>query len=281
MSVNETVSSLDTLPTYRPTNEPVDLYLELLKRSVLGLIYPDPYLESFEYELRDEHKRITKLLYKPFNPEQRDIGLDHPQHAHSMIGTKRMNNIRDAVEYVLSSHIPGDFLETGVWRGGACIFMRGILAAHQETSRRVWVADSFEGLPEPNAELYPADAGDLHHEFTWLAVSLEEVKSNFDKYALLDDQVHFLKGWFKDTLPTAPISQLAILRLDGDMYESTMDALTNMYRRVSPGGVIIVDDYNAVASCKQAITDFRTSNAITAPIQPIDTLSVYWIVPRA
>ncbi len=117
-----------------------------------------------------------------------------------------------------------------MWRGGACIFMRAVLAAHDVHDRVVWCADSFEGLPKPNATLYPADAGDEHHTHAPLAISLGEVKANFERYGLLDEQVRFLKGWFKDTLPTAPIERLALLRLDGDMYESTMDALQRAVR---------------------------------------------------
>jgi Macrocin-O-methyltransferase (TylF) len=194
-----------------------------------------------------------------------------------MIGKLRMDNLRATVEYVIKRNIPGDLIETGAWRGGACIFMRSILKAYAIPDRIVWVADSFQGLPRPNPEKYPADARDRHHTFTQLAVSLEEVRGNFLKYGLLDEQVKFLVGWFKDTLPTVPIERLAILRLDGDIYESTMEALVCLYGKVSLGGVIIVDDYGAIPACRKAIHDFREANRILDPIQPIDGLGVYWI----
>jgi O-methyltransferase len=155
--------------------------------------------------------------------------------------------------------------------------MRSILKAYAITDRIVWVADSFQGLPMPNPDKYPADADDQHHTFPQLAVSLKEVQGNFAKYGLLDGQVKFLAGWFKDTLPAAPIERLAILRLDGDIYESTMDALVFLYGKVSPGGVIIVDDYGAIPACRKAIHDFRETNRILDPIQPIDGLGVYWV----
>jgi len=82
-----------------------------------------------------------------------------------------------------------------------------------------------------------------------LAVPLEEVQALFRRYDLLDAQVRFLKGWFKDTLAGAPIERLALLRLDGDLYESTMDALVPLYDKVSPGGFVIVDDYYSCAPC--------------------------------
>ena len=100
--------------------------------------------------------------------------------------------------------------------------MRGILEAHGVTDRRVRAADSFDRLPKPDPYRYPADAGDRHFTHDELGVGVEQVKHNFRRYGLLDDQVLFLVGWFKDTLSTAPIENIAVLRLDGDMYESTM-----------------------------------------------------------
>jgi hypothetical protein len=193
-----------------------------------------------------------------------------------MIGLARLNNLQFCVEDVLTRGVPGDLIETGVWRGGACIFMRGILKAYRVKDRRVWLADSFAGLPRPNAEKYPADAGDTQYSLSPVAVPLEEVKANFERYGLADEQVHFLKGWFKDTLPTAPIKQLAVLRLDGDMYESTMDGLSNLYPKLSVGGYVIVDDYNVIAGCKKAIHDYRDSNRIEDPIRDIDGSGVFW-----
>src|SRR5262249_916306 len=172
--------------------------------------------------------------------------------------------------------VPGDLIETGAWRGGACIFMRAILKAYDVKDRLVWVADSFEGLPKPDPGKYPADAGDKHHTFKPVAVSLEQAKANLEKYVVGDEKVRFLKGWFKDTLPTAPIQRLAILRLDGDMYESTIDGLSNLYAKVSPGGYIIVDDYGAVPACKKAIEDYRSTNGIKDPVRDIDGSGVFW-----
>jgi O-methyltransferase len=203
-------------------------------------------------------------------------GVDWPVFAHTMIGVKRLDNLQFCVEDVLAKDVPGDLIETGAWRGGACIFMRAILRAYDVKDRLVWVADSFEGLPEPDPEKYPADAGDKHHTFKPVAVSLEQVKANFAKYGVADEQVRFLKGWFKDTLPTAPIKQLAILRLDGDMYESTIDGISNLYAKVSPGGYIIVDDYGVVPACKKAIEDYRSAKGIQDPISDIDGSGVFW-----
>ncbi|MEO0995020.1 MAG: TylF/MycF/NovP-related O-methyltransferase, partial [Pseudomonadota bacterium] len=164
----------------------------------------------------------------------------------------------------------------GVWRGGACIYARAILEAFGETDRTVWVADSFAGLPPPDAEKYPRDKGDKHHKNAALAISRADVEEHFRLYGLLDDQVQFLEGWFKDTLPGAPIESLAVLRLDGDMYESTMDGLAALYDKVSKGGFVIVDDFGAVPACADAVRDFLAARNETVAFTEIDWTGVYW-----
>jgi hypothetical protein len=149
----------------------------------------------------------------------------------------------------------------------------GSAKAYGVEDRCIWVANSFCGLPEPNPQM-AADAGDMHHTLPELVISQDQVEANFAKYGLLDDQVRFLKGWFSET--SAPIEKFAVFRLDGDMYESTMDALMNLYDKVSDGGFIIVDDFGAVPRCQKAVLDFRNTRGIETPIQPIDGRGVYW-----
>lgn len=202
-------------------------------------------------------------------------GAYHPKRAHTMIGEKRLNNIRWCVEDVLQNNIEGDLIETGVWRGGATIFMRGILKHYGITDRKVFVADSFEGLPKPEDEKYPADIGDGLWACEYLKVSMKEVAKNFWKYHLFDNQVVFLKGFFEKSLPNAPINKLAVLRLDGDMYSSTMQVLDTLYDKLSVGGYIIIDDY-VLIPCRKAVTDFRKKRGITTEIEYVDDTGVCW-----
>ncbi len=190
--------------------------------------------------------------------------------AETMLGTAQLDQMQRCVEDVLENNVPGDLLEAGVWRGGMTIFMRAVLAAYQVTDRKVWVADSFEGLPpiDRRHETYDWNKGDM-------AVGLDAVKGNFERYGLLDGQVEFLKGYFSDTLPRAPIGQLAVLRADADLYQSTMDILRNLYGKLSPGGYAVFDDYH-LPDCKRAIEEFRTENGITEAIVKIDGQAVYW-----
>lgn len=232
--------------------------------------------------LKTKAKKMIRTLVGEGSAEQADPmelrkeGRDWPRLAHTMIGVKRIENLQFCVEDVIRRGVPGDLIETGVWRGGACIFMRGILKAYHVTDRSVWVADSFAGLPPPDGDRYAADRGDRHHEHKELAISIEKVKSHFEAYGLLDAQVRFLKGWFKDTLPGAPISRLAVARLDGDMYESTMDAITVLYPKLSPGGYIIIDDFGAVTGCRKAVEDYRREHGITDPIKEVDWTGAFW-----
>ncbi|PEL16979.1 TylF/MycF family methyltransferase [Bacillus wiedmannii] len=272
----------------------VQLYLELLKKTILFEIWLEyePYLPAslhISKELSYEPVTVPlplflkqyvenhnlKIVDPNVSQSERQGGKDWPRAAHSMVGRKRMNQLHEAMEAVVRENIEGDFIETGVWRGGSCIFMNGFLQANNITDRTVWVADSFEGLPAPNLEQYPKDYGDYLHTFDYLRVSLETVQENFRKYDLLNDQVKFLKGWFKDTLPSAPIEKIAIARLDGDMYESTMDSLVNLYDKVSTGGYIIIDDYGLV-TCAEAVIDFRNERNLKAPITKIDDFGIYW-----
>jgi O-methyltransferase len=233
-------------------------YLSLLESALTGILFGDAPIDRWSGPNYDENRRM--------------IGRDWPSHAHTMIGSVRLRSLRQMCETVLLDGIDGDFIETGVWRGGACILMKGVLSAHGDDKRRVFLADSFEGLPKP---VLSQDAGDLHHTYEQLAVSRSQVESNFRKYGLLDERVIFLEGWFRDTLPTAPIERLAILRLDGDMYESTMQALEALYPKLSSGGFVIIDDY-FLAPCANAVNDYRKRMAIETPILPIDGAGTWW-----
>jgi len=201
-------------------------------------------------------------------------GLYWPERAHTMIGRNRLDNVRYVVEKVLSENIPGDLIETGVWRGGATIFMKGILNANNDINRKVYVADSFEGLPKPDPK-YPVDNNDPHHTFDFLKISVDEVKKNFEAYNLLDEKVIFVKGFFETSLKNANINKLSVLRLDGDMYSSTIQVLEQLYDKVSIGGFIIIDDYT-LPGAYNAVIDFRKLRNITDEIIPIDVASAYW-----
>ena len=268
-----------------------DLYLDLMKRCVTDWIYLDPKTDNniswftaikvLIFGLRSGMMNPIEML-NDFQGEDDteknriEGATPFPGRAHTMIGLKRLDTLQFCIEDVLANNISGDFLEAGVWRGGACIFMRAVLKAHNIQNRTVWVTDSFQGVPAPNAKKYPLDAGWWFHWIDEVAIPLEQVKAHFSRYGLLDKQVKFIEGWFRDTLPSAPVEKLAILRADGDLYESTMDILTNLYPKVSVGGYVIIDDYGIIPACQQAVDDFRKVNGIEDKLIQTDDCEYYW-----
>ena len=265
---------------------PQDLYLDLLKQNLTRVVYQDTHRVLGERTPNPRLRRLYRLLAPmlnalrleivrviDFDPRERELGRDWPAEAETMAGIRRLDHLTECTRTVIEEGIPGDLVETGVWRGGSSILMRGALAAYGDTERLVWVCDSFQGIPDP------VHAADLESEVvnhSDLIVSLEQVQRNFARYGLLDDQVRFLEGWFSDTLPTAPIEQIALLRMDGDQYVSTMDTLNALYPKVSSGGFVVVDDYGNIAACRQAIAEYRETHGITEPIQDIDGWGVFW-----
>ncbi len=242
------------------------LYLDLLKRCLTRTLFPDK---------RYDNDGPDASLQLSYSHERRHEGRDWPVEAMTMVGVKRLDSLQSLMLSAIVDHgVPGDVVECGVWRGGASIFMRGVLVASGQSERCVWLYDSFQGLPKPKDK----DDIDLSMFSDYLGVPLSQVRENFKQFGLLSERVKFVPGWFKDTLPTADVGQIALLRLDGDMYESTRDALENLYPKVSSGGYVVIDDYGAIAVCRAAVADFRKSVGISAPIVPIDWTGVYWQV---
>ena len=237
-------------------------YLELMKKVLINSIY------------RDTH--LGREPNMPYDPELREQGKDWPHQAHTMIGLKRLTNIQNIVFHIENEGIDGDFIETGVWRGGASIFMKACLKDWNDTERKIYVCDSFQGLPFPECE---QDKDLLLHRYQIMEVSKETVIENFKRYNLYDDNVIIVEGWFDIMLPylVANIeSNFSLIRLDGDMYKSTMDSIRPLYPRLNVGGFIIIDEYFDMHQCKEAVDTYREKNKITEPIIQIDHSGGYW-----
>lgn len=192
----------------------------------------------------------------------------------TMLGAHKLDTLRYCTEQCLQHNIEGDLIETGVWKGGATIYLAGILRAYGARNRKVYVADSFEGLPPPDPEKYPLDKGDTHYTREDLAVSVEEVKANFQRFDLLADNVVFVKGFFEESLKAAGIDRLSVLRLDGDMYGSTRTVLEQLYHKLEVGGYLILDDW-LLKGAREALLDFRKIAGIEEDIYQ-DYSGVFW-----
>ena len=270
-----------------------DMYIDLLKKCLTGSGFPGavgrilPPRGTVKRAAMDVIRNVLarrRMILAKMPPPHAGEEPNSQSCGETMMGMRRLNTLQTCIETVLQGNVPGDFIETGVWRGGAVIFMRAMLKVYGETGRTVWVADSFNGLPKPDSERYPRDSGDQLWRCDFMAVSVDEVKANFARYGLLDDQVRFLPGWFRDTLPAAPISELAILRLDGGLYESTAIALEHLYPKVVCGGYVIVDDYGAISGCRAAADEYRARCRITEPMQFVRDRQqpcVYWRKTRS
>lgn len=275
-----------------------DLYIDLLQKALTGRLQAQKKIRfPTKSELGEVNVILQKLRaqfshYLPKGPNPPKTFLDSSpleifyileqmkpdRQVYSMTEASGVENVTACTKQVLEQGIPGDFIETGVWKGGLTMLMKGILKAYGDTQRKVWVADSFEGLPQPDPtkDLNDAITHALLQEIDSLSISKQEVQENFARFDLLDERVEFLEGWFKDTLPEAPFEQVALCRLDGDWYDSTMDAITNLYPRLSDGGFIIIDDYGLPIGCKKAVDEYRAEHNITEPIQWVNQQTVYW-----
>jgi O-methyltransferase len=249
--------------------------LNFLKYVLLGRVQKEELVNiwkntgEFPTESQIDEILATEIDY------QRMEGLDWPTDALTMIGLKRMNNLHEMLDYVRIQKIEGDLIETGVWKGGATIFMK-LYCDVYGMNKKIFVCDSFEGLPKPSGK-FSQDNGDMHHTFNELSISLENVKRNFESMRCLDDNVIFIKGFFGDTLPNNKIiDKISLLRMDGDMYESTHDVFYSCYNKLVDEGVCIIDDY-CLHGAKTCVHDFRDNENINDKINFIDKCGIYWI----
>ena len=157
--------------------------------------------------------------------------------------------------------------------------MRGLLKAYDIRDRRVWVAELFTGLAAAAHPQWIQERGDRRHAHLFSTLGLAAARASFDKFDLLDEQVVFLEERVGEAQVAAPLERLALLRLDQDTYGSTMDILSTLYHKVSLGGFVMVEDWAASGGCRAAVADFHTARGITAPIENIEGLGVYWQVP--
>lgn len=213
---------------------------------------------------------VTELL--PYDAKLRQFGDDWPPFGHTMVGHVRLQNIKTLIEAIVAKNVPGDFAELGVWRGGSCIFAKAVFDTLGQHDRVVYVFDAFESLPGYGSAS------------SFIKTSEETVRHNFQKYGVLDDNVAFIRGLFKDTLPNFrtyhPRTSIAILRLDGNFYDSHQDALYYLYELVPIGGCVIFDDIMSHAAVQQCWADFQKDHGFTEKLVPVDRHAAYFMKTR-
>lgn len=182
--------------------------------------------------------------------------------------------------------VPGAMVECGVWRGGSTALM-ALAARHAGEERTFHLFDSFEGLPEPSPADDAASIAYSGGKSSGQLVSIGECVADakavqaflFEELRLDAASFQFHVGWFQNTVPAAApaIGDIALLRLDGDWYESTKVCLEALYPRLVPGGIIILDDYFAWKGCRDATEEYRTRHGIRTPVERIDAAAGCWI----
>jgi len=182
----------------------------------------------------------------------------------TMCSYARLLSLHRAILYIEENEIPGDIVECGVARGGSAAMMALTLNNH---SRRLWMFDTFEGLPEPGRENSDRHIGSLYTGTC--RGSLEEVRSSFQRLGIEENAI-LVPGLFQETLPRCGIESIAVLHVDGDWYESVKATLENLYARVSKGGIIQIDDYGHWAGARRAVDEFMSQRGITQPLRRID-----------
>ena len=258
-----------TIKSQQPVTERAnEFYLEMIKSMVSATVF-----NQAEKSVIPGNNNIGT---RPLNLESRRGGNDWAYFGDTMTGWKRLDNVWKLLKQVVEDDIPGDYIETGVWRGGSSVFARAVMNVYGQSNRRSYVCDSFAGLPPGDRALDRADKNwDKMHWY--LAIPEAIVAENFLKYGLLDHNVIFAKGFFNETMPeiSKRAKQFSVMRLDGDMYESTVDVLYNLYNKLHIGGYVIMDDWFGFPS-KTACEDFFRVHGIAPEIVPIDKLSAYW-----
>jgi hypothetical protein len=216
--------------------------------------------------------------------DRRKLRLTRLVEPYTMVGYRRLMNAYDLVLEAERRGLRGAVVECGVFKGGSAAVM-----AMADPRRRIWLFDSFEGLPEPSAEdgaaalAYAGDrGGGALQPINRCVGPLDVVKELFfERLEIEPERVEIRQGWFQDTLPAAAreVGPIAVLRLDGDWYESTRVCLEQLYDLVVPGGFVIIDDYGYWEGCRRAVDEFLAGRDLAVRLAQVDDSAVWWEVP--
>lgn len=204
---------------------------------------------------------------------------------YTMTSAERVAALVEAVRYLASANVEGSIVECGVWRGGSIMAVAKTLLEIGDSSRELFLFDTFEGMPEPGPEEVDFldrsgaalldDARKLTpkeqlESYLFAYSPLEVVKTNIMQTGYPEERIHFIKGKVEDTIPTQAPEKISLLRLDTDWYESTRHELIHLFPRLSRGGVIIIDDYGHWRGCRRAVDEYLEENKITLLLNRID-----------
>ena len=200
---------------------------------------------------------------------------------YTMTTVERMYAVHQAAGHVARAGIAGDYVECGVWRGGSSMMAALTFKQAGDRERTMWLYDTFEGMPEPTLEDAPnaIEGADVHDEWArneaadhndWCYAPLDEVRANMRSVGVDGDRLQLVKGKVEETIPATIPERIALLRLDTDWYESTKHELDHLYPLLSPGGVLIIDDYGHWPGARQAVDEYLAEHGIHLLLGRID-----------
>lgn len=217
---------------------------------------------------------LTQVSLRDFG-DIKKLGLFSRVWSYTRVDYSGLSNVYELATIAEEHKIEGCFVECGVWRGG-CVAVMAYIAHNAGSDRRIHLFDSFEGLPEPTEE----DGDEANLYVGKCVASYDDViHLLFSVLKLKKENIVIHKGWFQDTIPKAKMGRIAILRLDGDWYESTKVCLDNLYDAVVSGGFVIIDDYNAWEGCKKAVDEFLAHRNIVVDMVKVSASTVYFPKP--
>lgn len=237
-----------------------DTYIDLVKRSVTNYLYLGG-SSAFDQFRCVEH----------YDLERSDWKIDRASCPTTLLRKGQLDLIEQAAVALEKDKIPGDYIEAGIWRGGAVLLMRALLDAYEISGRKVFAADSFARIPKNvRAVNDPVD----QWRDRWVA-SIDEVRQNIARFGMLDDRIVFVEGFFAESLARLSDERFALVRLDSDSYDSVETSLDYLYPLVSQGGIVIIDDWH-LPGCRMAVEDYRARYGIRDEVREYDA-NAYWV----
>lgn len=219
--------------------------------------------------------------------ESEFVGIAEQVRPYTMTSIARQYALYSAVRYVTAARIPGAIVECGVWRGGSSMLTALTLTALNDSSRELWLYDTFEGMTAPDDRDVRHDgssaipewqAGRRGNGSAWCYADEEDVRANMGLTNYPRERVHYVKGPVEQTIPGEAPPQIGILRLDTDWYASTRHELEHLYPRLAPGGVLLIDDYGHWQGCRKAVDEYFAGQAVL--LQRIDETGRLLVKPH-
>lgn len=238
---------------------------------------------------------MDRLGYEVRRKPAEDDGLSFPpdfdEHAcelfkrvrpYTMTGMERVLALRDSVRYISATKIPGDICECGVWRGGSMMVVALTLVEMGDTTRDLYLFDTFTGPPEPGSKDSPTASAELAAALKVPELAhlpTDEVRAKLEETGYPAEKIHLVRGLVEDTIPDQAPGRLALLRLDTDYYTSTAHEMRHLYGRISPGGILIIDDYGKFVGARTAVDEYFNTSGQQVLLNRIDATGRLVIVP--